>query len=67
MTQPFGEPEKQSITRTDCGTYSAWGSRCIENSGHSGPHRSSYGHAWTDESDRRAAAESVKTMGGRTE
>ena len=67
MTQPFGEQQNQSITRTDCDTYSSVGSRCVEARGHTGSHRASHGFTWTDESDRRAAAEMVKSMGRRTE
>ncbi len=48
-----------------CGTRASLGSVCAEPSGHDGEHRSRYGFAWTDESDRAAADALAKDMEGK--
>jgi len=49
---------------TDCGTYATTGSRCINPHGHTGPHKSSFGFQWTDESNRKAAQQIAESMEG---
>jgi hypothetical protein len=50
-----------------CLNYSSVGSCCYRNRDHDGAHLSEWGHTWTDDSDASAAAEMVRSMGGKTE
>lgn len=50
-----------------CLNYSSVGSCCYRNADHEGAHESQYGHTWDYKSDARAAAEMVRSMGGKTE
>lgn len=50
-----------------CLNYSSVGSCCYRNLDHEGEHVSEWGHTWTDKSDASAAAEMVRSMGGKTE
>jgi len=50
-----------------CGNYAGIGSKCVEEAGHEGPHKSVHGFQWTDESDAAARAAILKSLGGKTE